>query len=297
MNMKKKLFGITLLITCLFAGISNVRAQVAAEIESIFHLSSIDPSPQIWAKRGYIQYPFDVFSSNIMPNFKGHSTTQIYASLYNSGTPTKGKFETTEEFQERLRRANSKPLFGKVRKSSPLAFSVSPSQIDYNADSEEMKVYFYFWENPEGGLSIMSENGKTITKQYVAQNGFGAKTVVTETSRISFGFSVVNYEKFWFSDTDISKRHALTFQFRVPRSSAPKFENSAKGLFIGYISAPEHEMRGSGRESATFDSPYASVTILNYVCIRLKLSLLYNSKTGYVYARSLPKQQEANVNN
>ena len=255
----------------------------------------INPNSPEWAKKGYLQVPFNVASQKLPVNFKGHSAKQVYAALGDDDNKEKGKFETTAQYQARLKKTPSRLLFGTVQKSSPFAFSVGASWTDYDADSQQMRVNFGFLQdNDSDNLGIVTEAGSSASGKYTGQNGFGAQVQISEQSESKFGFCVTNKQQFWFAalpsqEYDIEKKYRLSFNLPIPLKSAPAFEKNVRALYIGYIAPPDKEMALTDYHKATFDSPYQTSSWRLYACLRVKSVWLYDGKTGYVYAKMNPK--------
>lgn len=278
---------------CAAASCGSAVAQ-SSTVENILKTALINPKSPKWAERGYLQGPFDVSSQKLPVNFKGHSTTQVQVALGNGDSPTKGKYETTAQYQARLRQTPVRSLFGKVQKSSPIAFSAAPSWVDYNADTQQMKVHFAFLEDEDSGLGIVTEAGSTTARKYTGTNGFGAQVEISERSQTSFGFSVTNSKDFWFvpiakGEYEYEQKYRLTFNLPIPLKSAPRFENAVRALFIGYIAPPEKGIDLTDYHKATFDSPYETSSWRHYACLRVKSVWLYDTRTGFIYAKMNPK--------
>lgn len=294
--MSKKYAILFFACTSSILGCSLALAQFGASLNVQSANESINPRSPVWAKQGYLQVPFNAGAKNLPRNFKGHSTKQVYASPFSTAVPVKRKYETTAQYESRVKKLSSSgTLFGKVQKSSPLAFSVAPAWVDYDADHQDMKVHFAFRGAEGGTLGAVTEFGASASRRYVATNGFGAQVEVSESSGSAFGFTVTNWKDFDFvpiaANNSYSVKKRLTLEMMVPLNSAPRVEKSVKALFVGYIVAPGKKNSLADFTQATFDSPYSRSFWRNYVYIRLKSVLLYDSKTGDIVARMNPKTE------
>src|SRR5215216_856763 len=75
---------------------------------------------------GYLQDPFNFAAKTLPTGFLGHNPVQIYEALSARNSISKGRYETTPQFEQRRGNLLARPLFGKVYLGSSIAFVVRP---------------------------------------------------------------------------------------------------------------------------------------------------------------------------
>lgn len=124
---------------------------------------------------------------DLPPRYRGHSYSAILKALYDQREYlNKDEFESTTEHSARLERLRDKPLLGKTRFGSRIAFNFFPHpkgfEATYNADSQELNIRInWSWEyfNPAGSFySLVWDDTQKTLGSYVAKNAFNAKVKV-----------------------------------------------------------------------------------------------------------------------
>lgn len=240
--------------------------------------------------------PFDISTKQFAPGYYGNHPYLVFQGI-GSKEVAKGKFETTQAFKIRHDKVWSKPLFGQVYMWSPLAFAATPSWSDYNPDTRKFQAHFALYkttiydksisENSPEALVTTSVGGTDHTGSYEAQNAFGARVTVNTESATYYGFGVMNWKDFFFTDLGDNK-FKVSLNLSVPPASAQRLEKSLRVLYVGYLTSPYRGIDYDG-DWATYDSPYTSSRKFCYLCIRLKSIWFYDNETGFVYGKLSPK--------
>ena len=260
--------------------------------------------------QSYTFSPININAKKLPVNFLGHSPVATYYSL-NDRKASKGKFETSAQFEARQKKLLARPLFNGVYSWSVLGFAVAPSWCDYNADTQQFKAHFALYQGDvyeplklslnrrpdDFSLGDMHDVLRTTTQSYLeysdtyeAQNAFGAQVTVESEGRSTYGFAVTNWKDFAFVPTgENSNVYRLSYNTKVPPSKAPRLEKDISVLYVGYPTKP-YQLNDIAGKSATYDSPYASSTSFYYTAFRLKEVWFYDGASGYIFGKLLPKK-------
>lgn len=159
----------------------------------------------------------------------------------------KGEFETTAAYQARLQATGG---------TGPIVISKrmeDPKYIEYDADRGGFIVKSYLFDNTgfpawealyQGGLNpstmsnadIVISQSEVVTGKYPAQNGFGAKAIITKytkTVKAIYDHELVGYSQ----DLFVAKDEKLGFLPMEP-AVAQAFRQTAKIAFVVVPKAP-----------------------------------------------------------
>lgn len=250
----------------------------------------------------YANSPIVITSKQLPPGFLGQNPAAVFWGIERKKT-TKGKYETSAEFGIRANRIWSAPLFGKVCLWSPIAFSLSPSWCDYDADQQNFQAHFAGfsksrtgdWENQTQYLHFATHSWTQDQGSYIGQNAFGATVKVARWQEFVYGFQITNPTDFGFvPTTEGGDKYRISLAAQIDPKTAPKVERNIKALFIGYVTKP-YQSQDLGFDAATFDSPYSTSKTSNYVCFRLKAVWFYDLNSGRIYAKITPGNPEGST--
>ena len=256
------------------------------------------------AQSGSLQVPMNVDAKKLAPNFVGHDAVQIYKGTFGHSV-SKGKYETTPQYETRKRKAWMKPLFGKVYMWSPIAFDLPSNWCDYNADTKKFRAHFMLIKTAQvSGNNYNSSkevlNGITAgwlenRGSYNAQNAFGAKVRVDTIVKERYGFQVTNWKNFpfvQFRDGD----YRVTCDLKVAPAAARRLENDIRVLYVGYLTTP-YRAQNAYYSPATYDSPSSDTFSYHFVCFRLKSIWFYDGVTGFIYGKMSPQPEKKQLDN
>ncbi len=141
--------------------------------------------PALGNSQTYRNGPFDPATNVLPPAYYGYDPAAFVKgardeSIKKQQARTKDEFETTAQYQERLRKMDSSNPFA----TNTYAFGVDPTNLSYNADKQTFTLTF-MPEESEGNINYLQATLQTIVKDaghHEAQNAFGAVFTVQESS-------------------------------------------------------------------------------------------------------------------
>jgi hypothetical protein len=139
--------------------------------------------------QSYQNAPFDPSAPALPPAYYGYDPEAFVkgyeaAAIKAEESRQKGEFETTEEYQKRLKDLNSENPFT----SGTYAFAIPPSSVSYDADSQTFNLEFKA-EPASHNMTYVYlplKHGAKDMGSYVAQNAFGAAFTVTRSLFFSY---------------------------------------------------------------------------------------------------------------
>jgi len=258
--------------------------------------TTISPTPDV-----YLQHPFNLEAEILPPNFQGHNLRAIFEELNKRAGEKRGEFESSVEFQQRIKELNEKPLYGEIHITSLVAFVLSSESLSrnssYDADSLAMKVVQPVdilrgasLEENHPPLRTLPWNQSVVDGgSYTATNAFGAERVVTKTNSVAFdlAFSIFNWT--WQSSVKIDKPgpplfEDYSFQFRFPvnLSIAKETKENLGFLVIGRPTTP-YTLSRLNAVKATFAKPTDMLQLYFYLNVDVLELWVFDRKTGKVH--------------
>ena len=251
--------------------------------------------------QGFSWSPVNVKAKKLPVYYLGHSPSTVYPA-FESKKISKGRYETTSQYEARRNRLTSKPLFGQTFMWSPLGFCIPPSWCDYNADTRIFTAHFalykdteYSFDNSDFSSASSFEYLRTLTQSYQdysrsyrAQNAFGAETTVYSEGTTNYGVGIINWKDFRFVPTESSgEKCRLSYQTTLSPVAAQRLEKNIRLLLVGYSTTPYQITDYSGR-TATYTSPFAEDHRYYFVALRLKEAWFYDITSGYIFSKTTP---------
>ena len=225
-------------------------------------------------------------SFNQLPrNFTGHDLRAIQHLLSAKSVQfTKKEFETTKQFEERLKTETQKQLIGTLTLNDKFIFSFIPANLEYTADKQQFSVEFNGYRE-----QIIWKTQKIGERRYVGQNAFNVKKLVTETTFHSWHLIVnENDQEACILNPLLAYASKQCFQrslmLSATTSQAIKIKNDIRLFVYGQIVFPYISSKTSQTE-ASVTSPYAKSETMYYVHFRPHSSGLYNLKSGELLSR------------
>lgn len=251
--------------------------------------------------------PFDLNAEALPPNYQGIDFYILYSELANRrlSTPTKGEFETTEEYKNRLVKHENAPLISGLKTDDLIGFVLTEPglKVEYNADQEKFNI--------EANL-ISRHNCNTSTKfwwfckgfilkqqyfdegSYIAENAFGVKVRVKKER-----------ERIFFLELDGSSEPLSSFyyQYRLKanRKIAPSLKSRIGIVLIGNLT--RNFVSGDViSQKPTRDNPFDSSRHYSIIQFYLKAVWFFNKSTGEIYQKheleiSEPELNESTISN
>jgi hypothetical protein len=252
------------------------------------------------------------FSGTITPHFMGNDLRHICDALSGRTSSHKGEFETTAEYQARLRNAIDKPIIGDIKAGSDLAF-VIPSPLHnhldelydvdlttaYDADSAKMTVLIHTAMTFQPGepddiksllarpmdihsVAIIWGANAPAYKSWNASNSFGASVKVLEQNYDAYGLAI-DLESSRKQDrvaTLITEGGSVAFS--VPAAEARLIKDHLKVLIVCRIK-DNPLLVGADHHKATMTSPQETTARYKYLHIAPVSLWVFDDETGKVY--------------
>jgi len=249
------------------------------------------------AKHDYLTTPFDPSAKQLPPGFVGHDAQRIYESLAKKFTP-KGEFESTQQFQERQRLEEQKPLFGELTMKSLFASTISfhKVQVTYDADAELLKYKVPFApENSKEELHDISLRLNVISKKSVVATVVGYDYVCHEHEE-EFSSLVRNLKDFGIPEKD--SIYSLGIELPLKADTAKTAKENIRILILYHLAGTLLDAHTLQRK----DSASRVVALLDLHNFRSDIEdvWFYNIVTGEIYKKlksaDKPKVEAAKVN-
>ncbi len=249
------------------------------------------------------------FSGTVTPHFMGNDLRHICDALSSRIPSHKGEFETTAEYQARVRNAIAQPIIGNIKAGSDLAF-VIPSPLHnhldelydvdlitaYDADHAKMTVLIHTAMTFQPGdvqslldrpmdihsVAIIWGANAPAYKSWSASNSFGASVKVVEQNYDAYGLAI-DLERPWKQDkiaTLITEGGSVAFS--VPVEEARFIKDRLKVLIVCRIK-DNPLMSGTDYHKATMTSPSETTARYKYLHITPVSLWVFDDETGKVY--------------
>jgi|GEM_PF-6449732 len=252
------------------------------------------------SRPGYSTTAFDTSVQKLPASFQGNDPAVTYVNIAHNTEATKGEFETTQQFNDRIAAAKTSPITGNLTLNSVYAFQVDPSFVtaSYDADKDQLTVNLKFVQ-PIGGfdsgdvdaiqLSLL-ETGK---RSYTATNGFGAEFQVAKATDNSINLFTTNRKDYHLKWDQHTPGFWYNFSFPMAVDIAQVAKPNMAVLAVchlvqvkgHYVAAYQHQT------TPTADSPFDLNMYDDYIAVKLNQIWIYNSDTGEVYQRIMPKSK------
>lgn len=222
------------------------------------------------SNHAFAQNSCPAVGSKIVPISFEQALTQI------KPVSPKGEFETTDQYNARIAGANgsNKPLM--ISKKIE-----SPDFMTYNADKMAFEIKSYLFDNTNfqawlamttakvdidasslSNIDVVISSTRKVTGTYTAQNGFGAKGVISRVTKTDFAIfdKKANLgESIFFSNEEVIGEIPISIE------KAKNFKNEAKAAFVIVPKSPYFV-------KATF--PFGQTTITNPVDMTVNANVI-----------------------
>lgn len=303
---KQSILKSSFLMIAIILFIGNVRGQNKT-IPSKKTVPSINKTTVVNKKTTYLTTSFDPNLTKIPIDFKGHNPIELYKSLRKKTTAlSKGEFETTAQFEDRVKIENSKPILGILNEQSLFSFKSKESNLDhlsfsYDADNQliELAIYChtFFGENSQIDRSkkTIELNEIRIEKNStIGTNAFGVSKEINSYTDDVYSLLIDNWRNFVNGGIldDLIK-----IKFKVNPVIAKQIKevdlhyggNGVLGfLYIGNIIKPftydGHYYSGA----PTLSYPNRFTKNIYYINLKLNEIWIYNKITGEILTKIKP---------
>ena len=268
----------------------NPRAQEKQDVNGV-----ADPPSMI---------PFDRTQVKLTPGFQGHDIEQLYSAVdRRKAAQRKDEFETTPDYERRIREEAIKPLLGSLFPDSIYAFRVVLGvSSEYDADKANLtiklapsSVYSDDMTESRRALRVLHKLGDF--RQYTATNALGATVTVTESRAEWYELAYANPDKspaVTYTQKLLKRftNSSDALQVSVPMKSqaARESKDHIQALAICTLLEP-YVYRYTFYDKPTFASPHGGYHTYFYLNVRLLEVWFYDVRTGMVLAK-LKRQPE-----
>lgn len=222
----------------------------------------------------YRDEPFDPTTKALPPAYYGYDPAAFVKSARDESIKeeqmkTKGEFETTAQYHERLSKIDTTNPFA----TNTYAFGANPTSVSYDADKQTFTLAFRPVE-AEGNINYVWTSLQTIVKDaghHQAQNAFGAVFTVQD--------SKVSVYQLWLKRAGGLSGCAATAT--VAPAEAKSINADIRALVVVEPVAP-YESTDTQYSEATFNDPADTTTVTGRIFGRLLGVRFYDWVTGQV---------------
>jgi len=264
-----------------------------------------DPNALMPSRAGYTTTSLDPSGTSLPASYQGIDPSVTFINLVHKFETAKGEFETTQQYNDRLAKANKTPVIGDLMVDEDYEFKIDPSCVRtvYDADKKEMTVKLTFvyskavfsWGDPDNNTLLLqqTETGKQV---YTATNGFGAEFQVAKATDNDVSLSVLNMKDFHFKMGFADDVVGDTTGFIVPMDvdAAKSAKANIAVLAICHLAQKDGHYIASHHENTTptTSSPFDLDITDAYINAKLDQVWVYDSATGQVYCRAEPRSKK-----
>lgn len=223
------------------------------------------------------QEPFDVTSTNVGPNFKGHNCTRLVTAAKRLKL-SKDEFETTQAYEARVRDSSNLPVFGSLTLGSNIAIKGSTPSFKYDPENQLLELNYPVLHSKQrvGSESVNWDVIEILSikeSSYIGSNAYGATTRVSKKDSKVCGAILL-----W----DRSSVHLIRFPLRqVTPDTARELKDNISVFHVGKLAPPFFQEVSSGT-TPTRDSPWDWNYSGDGVVMYLNEMWLVNTRTGEV---------------
>jgi hypothetical protein len=247
----------------------------------------------------------DLSVGNLEPKYHGHDPEELFSVL--SAGRTKGEFETTAEYNQRLIQIENASILGSLTYGSVYAFYVQDSEIDarYDADSRILAVSIELepihMERPEvcspnlvrlglckgtehyvGAHAFLSKTKMLSLGEYTGTNSYGATTVVKSERRDQFKITFSNLEDFPTQSGLMGED--ICVRLSMDAISAQRAKGNLGVLAVSKLVSP-YVTSNLGYHEPTLAEPYKLDSHFNFIHVHILALWVYDKSSGQVLAK------------
>ena len=262
----------------------------------------------------YSMSSVDLSADKLPPKFAGHDPEYIYKTLASRFRP-KGEFETTPEFEERLRTDQEKPLVGDltihcILASTYCADSGRGRKILYDADRRVLQIspqivptttrYLVDQSPPlEQELEQKEEVHTVELKQivddkgvYVGSNAYGVKRDIHQVDEYNYLLIFNNFEDFGLVTDNY---YRATLEVPMDADTAKVAKSHLRTMFLYRLVSPVIKIWTYTRRPE-IDDPRDGDCNRYYLNAMVEEIWLYDFETGEIYKKLKPvRKSEADA--
>ena len=245
----------------------------------IILISAVSLNAQV--KQKLLPFKFTTEVNKLPINFNGMSLDVTFNNILNNlNLHKKGEFETTNDYNVRIKRS-----IEKITKEYYFTAKLKSDDIKYDIDNSEINIYGgnILLGRYNGDEEVAADNhanillNENITKRkYVGTNGYGAKTTVESSFILDW---YIAEDKL----TDSLSGKVITFN-NININEGKLLKNNCRMLVIGVGRYPFLEI-GTHKKTATVSDPYEEINIDKTFILYVSEIWFYNYITGKIYLK------------
>jgi hypothetical protein len=229
----------------------------------------------------YDNKSFNLSSEKLPENYLGHDIKRVFATLSKRLT-TKGEFETTEEYQTRIKKELGETIYGLLTIDNIYAFKPMVG-VDTNYDADKQILRATVKPEPIFNPENLRDERLTFTIRidhqnkgvYVGQNPFGAKKEIVKLDLSTYSILPININEFSLDC------RGLNFRLNMNSNKAKKSKDHVQVLYIGRLTSPFIKSESFFKD-ATFDFPMEGINAINYLFFELSEIWLFDEISGEI---------------
>ncbi|MFZ6849042.1 hypothetical protein [Undibacterium sp. RuRC25W] len=244
-------------------------------------------------------------ADSLSAGFKGHNAAEIYKVLSAKSEFKKSKFESNDDYSQRIKSAQTLKITSKLSLDSRLAFVIDRTDgAEDSFDAEKQIFYVTSARNTTKVTAADMENRmllddsaikgfvwsskNKVTGNYVASNAFNAKVrgQEIEVNQVLIGLNVDAFHRRLGteSSTDIFGIFDPADTITMTGSEAREAFNNTETLVIGHLTLP-FSLAGTDYEEPTIDRPNTFITKASILYLSVEEVWFFNKKTGKVFKK------------
>jgi hypothetical protein len=249
--------------------------------------------------------------SSVDPHYRGMNVPAIYEILHRGlGAAKPSEYETKAQFDARIEKIKSLPLFGSHKigdqytfvlggvwegegsisegAGGPLSYLRGAIQTSYDAESQVLTVTIpavtgvaFGTDHTSFGWGYRNRD----TGHHVGQNAFGVKKVVTDVVSLRHTLEVDTANLAWlkaYCNQEFSRD--VQCKVSVPVGKARAMDGDVRVAFGATLKEPYTEEE-AGTEKATIDSPFETYEVQRGLFISPNQLVIYSGRTGEIVAQ------------
>lgn len=235
----------------------------------------------------YVVFPqsFDLKQSKLPPGFKGNSVDYIY-QVVDKNVMKKDEFETTREYEERVKKAKAESGIYDSVFAFPVICSRKGLEFTYDPDRGVEKIDILVKSGCTGsqGAAFLSTHEIINSSKSTGQNAYGATVEIDQTIQKQCLVNIDNYEiirKTQNENIDFGSLF-VSIKLKEPPEVAREMRKNIKVVFVCKLTGT---CSRNDSTKATISNPYEVFTKIIIVKANLISVITYNEVNGEILFR------------
>jgi hypothetical protein len=246
--------------------------------------------------------PIDPTATQLKPQYRGINPGILYSELERRSNESKGEFETTQAFNERMTKLQGRPLIGTISKDSLIPFTLASENTmlnkvtsRYDADKGVLAVSIEMTAPVVGVRMDLDKRSVPLrydfqpSTSYVGQNAYGAKVTIEKTFANVYELLIENFRDFERvpRDSSLTFRHTITANLEMTPAEAMAAKPNLKVLALARLHDP-YILKGYLSHKPTVSEPRDTFAVYHYLVCEVKEFWIYDYASGRIYAKWRP---------